>query len=176
MKAADIYFLKAKDDYPCYMDDALEALNYGLSYDDTHAGLLTLRGEIQYKDLRQFADAAESFGLALFHDPDYTETYYLYIDLLRTVGDISSAEKLIARALTVTGIDKGRVWHNEALLYEQQGIYTLALDSLRSAILWCTDEDDSELYTKEKKRIKKKMNMLKKEKPETVGETTEVKA
>ncbi len=170
MTAADKYFLKAKDNYPYEIEIALEALEYGLSYDDKHAGLLALKGEILHKDLRQFSNAADTLGLALYHDPEYTDTYYLYIDLLRTIGDISAAERLIARALKVTGIDKGRIWHSEALLYEQQGIYTLAQDSLRNALTWCSDEDDCDLYTKEQKRLKKKMKRLKKANPEPATE------
>jgi tetratricopeptide (TPR) repeat protein len=173
MTAADKYFLIAKENYPYEINDALDALEYGLSYDDTHAALLTLRGEIQYKDLHQYAAAADSFGLALYHDPAYVETYYLYIALLCTTGDIPAAERLIARALKVTGIDKGRIWHSEAQLYEQQGIYTLAQDSLRNALMWCSTDEDSDLYTKERKRIKKKMKLLKTTDPEPSTEQQE---
>jgi hypothetical protein len=42
MTAADKYYLKAKDYYPYEIEEALEALEYGLSADETHAGLLTL--------------------------------------------------------------------------------------------------------------------------------------
>jgi len=159
MTAADKYFLKAKDSYPYEIDDALEALEYGLSYDDNHAGLLTLRGQIQYKDLCQYDLAAESFGLAIYHAPDYNEAYYHYIDLLTDTGDIIAAEQLIARALNVKGINKARIWHREALLYERQEMFTIALASLKNARLWTNDKDYSDRYAEEHKRIKKKMKM-----------------
>ncbi len=159
MTAADKYFLKAKDNYPYDIDDALEALEYGLSHDDTHSGLLTLCGQIQYKDLCRYDLAAESFGLALYHAPDYTEAYYHYIDLLTDTGNVKAAEELIARALNVTGINKARIWHREALLYERQEMYTIALASIKNARIWTNDKDYSDRYAQEHKRIKKKMKM-----------------
>lgn len=176
MTAADKYYLIAKDNYPCYPEEALTALEYGLSHDDAHAGLLTLYGEICYKDLSRHSEAAAHFRLALYHDPAFLPAYYHYIHLLCITEDVAAAETLIKQALKVKGIDKGRVWHSEALLYEKQGMYTLALASIRNACMWSTDAEETEVFGKEKKRIKKKVARAEKtEEPAVEQEIQQVK-
>jgi tetratricopeptide (TPR) repeat protein len=157
MTAADKYYLKARDLYPFEIEEALEALDYGLSCDDTHAGLITLRGEIYYKDLKRFDAAAECFELALYHDPGFVDAYYLYIKLLTETDEAKTAERLIAQALTVKGIEKSRVWYIEGLLYEKQGMYTLAVGSMNNANVHCQCcKECRDLYKTEGKRIQKK--------------------
>jgi len=156
MTAADKYYLKAKDLYPYIIDDALDALDYGLSHDETHAGLLNLKGEICHRDLKQFATARECFGMALFYDPAFVDTYYNYVRLLCDLDEAQAAEKLVAKALTIKGIDKSRIWHLEALVYEKQRMYTMALASLGNALQHCQDKDRYSFYKDEEKRVKKK--------------------
>lgn len=156
MTAADKYYLKARELYPYDMDDVVEALDYGLSHDDAHAGLLNLRGEITYHNLRQLHAAREIFELALYHDPQYADTYYNLIRLLCDLDEAQAAERLIARALMVKGIDKARIWHLEALIYEKQQMYTIALASLGNALRYCQDDDRRSFYKAEQKRVRKK--------------------
>jgi tetratricopeptide (TPR) repeat protein len=165
MTAADKYYIKARDSYPYEMDEALEALEYGLSVDETHPALLTLRGEIYHKVLCQFDAAADCFSWAIYYDPGYVEAWYQFIDLQLTIGDMIKAADLITKAQTVRGINKGRIWHAEALLLEKQQQYEPALARIKEAISWTTVDDETEIYDKEKARIKKK---LKKTKPKEV--------
>lgn len=168
MTAADKYYLKAKDCYPYEIEEALEALEYGLSYDETHAGLLALKGKICHRDLRQFTIARECFELALYHDSQFVDTYYNYIRLLCELEEAKMAEKLVARALTVKGIDKAKIWHLEALVYEKQNMYTLALASLNNALEYSQDKDFYSFLQDEKKRVKKKSKPKEEEnKPQT---------
>lgn len=141
MNAADKYYLKAKDNYPYCLEEALEALDYGLSHDDAHAGLLTLQGKIYYRDLSRFEAARENFELALYHEPGYIHTYYEYIRLATLVEDYAQAEKLIRKALTVPGIDKSRIYYNEALLLEKQCAYAGAISSIKKAMQACQGKD-----------------------------------
>ncbi len=165
MTAADKYYLKARDCYPYEIEDALVALEYGLSVDETHAPLLTLQAEIYYKTLSRFDAAAECLSWAIYYDPGYVEAWYLFIELQLITGDLKKAESLIGKAMVVRGINKGRVWHAEALLLEKQQQYEQALARIKEAISWTTLDDETEMYGKEKARIKKK---LKKTKPKEV--------
>ena len=138
------------------MEEALDALEYGLSSDESHAGLLTLKGEICHRDLKQFDTAKECFELALYHDAAFVETYYNYVKLLYELDEAKAAEKLIVRALTVKGIDKAKMWHLEALVYEKQRMYTIAMASLSNALEYCQDKELYSFYKDERKRVKKK--------------------
>jgi tetratricopeptide (TPR) repeat protein len=156
MTAADRYYIKAKENYPYEIDQALDALEYGLSYDDSHAGLLALKGEICHRDLKQFNTARECFELALYHDAQFVDTYYNYIRLLCDIDEVEAAEKLVVRALSIKGIDKAKVWHLEALMYERQGMFTMAMGSLNNALQYCQDQELHTFYKDESKRIRKK--------------------
>lgn len=153
MNAADKYYLKAKDYYPHNLEEVLEALDYGLSHDDTHAGLLVLQGRIYYRELSRFEAARENFELALYHDPLYIHAYYEYIRLAILIDDYTKAEKLVNKALKVRGIDKSRVYYNQALMLEKQMFYTRAIDSIKNAMLHCQDKDCREFYTGELDRL-----------------------
>lgn len=153
MNAADKYYLKAKDNYPYNLEEVLEALDYGLSHDDAHAGLLVLQGKIYYRDLSRFEAARENFELALYHDPAYVPTYYEYIRLATMLDDFAWAEKLIGKALVVPGIDKSRIYYNEALMLEKQGAYADAINSIKKAMQHCQDKNCHEFFTGELERL-----------------------
>ncbi len=153
MNAADKYYLKAKDNYPYNLEEALEALDYGLSHDDAHAGLLTLQGKIYYRDLSRFDAARENFELALYHEPGYIHAYYEYIRLAIMMDDFAKVEKLISKALAVRGIDKSRIYYHEALMLEKQGIYTDAINSMKKAMLHCQDKNCNEFFAGEMERL-----------------------
>lgn len=165
MTAADKYYLKAKDCYPYEIEEALEALDYGLSYDDGHAGLLVLKGEIYHTDLKRYNTAIECFELALYHDATFTETYYPYIKLLTETEELTRAEALIKKAFSVKGIDRSRLWYLQAMVLEKQGNFAGALDLLDNSRLYCQSKDCFSFYTDEARRIKKK-SKKKKEKTE----------
>lgn len=160
MTAADKYYLKAKENYPYEMEVALEALEYGLSYDDTHAPLLTLKAEIYYNDLRRLDAAMECLEAALYHDSFYTEAHYLYLRILIETGEVVRAEKHISKALNVRGIDKGKIWHQEALILEQRGLLEEAIDKLAEAKRYSQTKDCFSFYSSETKRIRKKSKFI----------------
>lgn len=153
MNAADKYYLKAKDNYPYNLEEALEALDYGLSHDDTHAGLLTLQGKVYYRDLSRFDAARENFELALYHEPGYIHAYYEYIRLAVMVDDCKKAEKLIRKAMAVPGTDKSRLHYSEAMMLEKQGAYIGAINSIKKAMLTCQSKDCHTFYCDELERL-----------------------
>jgi len=157
MTAADKYYLKAKDNYPYDLDTALEALEYGLSCDDTHPGLLTLQGNIYYRDLRDFDLAMEYFELALFYDNRYTDTYYAYIQLCIDICNYTKAMQLIERASVVPGIDKAQIAYRTAKMYEKQELYKDALSHIQTAIATCTEKECNTFLNDELERVQLKM-------------------
>ena len=68
---ADEYFLKAWSNYPFCAEDALEPLNYALSFDEEHAPSLCLMGRLQMEILKNFKTAKHYFECALLADSDY---------------------------------------------------------------------------------------------------------
>lgn len=160
MTAADKYYLKAKENYPYEMEVALEALEYGLSYDDTHAPLLTMKAEIYFNDLRRLYAALECLEAALYHDPYYTEAHYLYMKVLFEIGETEKAAKHLPKALAVKGIDKAKVWHQEALILEHHGLLDEAIEKLAEAKKYSQSKDGFSFYSSEAKRIKKKSKFI----------------
>jgi tetratricopeptide (TPR) repeat protein len=156
MTAADKYYLKARDNYPYNLEEALEALDYGLSCDDTHAGLLTLQGNIYFKDLKQFSAAKDCFELAIFHDVLFVDTYYAYIEFALAMNNYKKAEKLITQALQVNGIEKARVLYLHALLFEKQDVYADAINQLKLAKQHCDSKESYSFLAGELERLQAK--------------------
>lgn len=156
MTAADKYYLKARDYYSFNMDETLEALEYGLSCDETHAGLITLQGKIYYKDLANYMTAQEQFELALFYDPYFVDAYYEYLEVLSIVGDAGKMKKLVEKALKVPCIDKSQVYYKEAMFWEKAGQQANAMLAMQNAIQVCSGKDCYALLTEELERIQAK--------------------
>ncbi|MBS1773822.1 MAG: hypothetical protein JST82_13265 [Bacteroidetes bacterium] len=161
MTAADKYYLKAKDNYPYNYEEVVEAIEYGLSHDDSHPGLLTLQGRLYYADLKQFTLAKECFEFALYSDPYFVDTYYAYIDLSLHTDDLLKAEKLIAEAMSIKGIDKGYILHKQAILFEKKEQYDDAVRCISKAMLQCSKADCYTFYEEETKRIELKLKQYK---------------
>ena len=65
---ADGYYLKAMENYPWELSEALENLNYTLSYDPEHAGANCLMGQLQMHYLKNYQAAEEYFEAARKND------------------------------------------------------------------------------------------------------------
>lgn len=133
MTAADKYYLKAKENYPYNLDDALEALEYGLSCDDMHPGLLTLMGDIYYKDLEQFDAARECYELAMISDKTFIQAYTSFIEFCLKMEEFDRADKLITTALKLKGVDRAQLLYYRAHMFEGLGKYRDAIDNIRQA-------------------------------------------
>lgn len=153
MTAADKYYLKAKENYPYDLDEALEALEYGLSCDPEHPGLLTLQGSIYFHDLHRYDAARQCFELAILSDPMFPDAYYAYIRLALLTDDHKQVVKLVNRALALPGIDKAKLYHLNALLLERQHSFDAAKQMLAEAKMHCTGKKCYEYYEEETERI-----------------------
>lgn len=67
---ADQYYLKALDEYPYNLEDAIENLNYALSYDSEHSGANYLMGKMYMEQFQNFELAEEYFTDAMSSNPN----------------------------------------------------------------------------------------------------------
>lgn len=157
MTAADKYYLKARDYYPFDLEQATEALEYGLSYDDTHAGLLLLRAEINYKYLGEHIAANEDYAYALYCHPENMQVYYAYAWYAVCVNDYKKAVSLLEKVSTFATTDKARIAYIYAMLSEKQAEYKASLEYISTAMKHCIDSDCYEYYAGHRERVEKKM-------------------
>ena len=159
MTLADQYYLKAMDCYPHYLEGAMEAMNYALSYDDEHAAANCLMGRMQMEYLFQYKEAEVYLENALRIDPYFPETYKWLTQLLIKVGKPDKALRLIQFALTIPGIDSGIMYHRKASVRETQGKFKLAIETIEVALAYTYDESYTFILDAELERVKKKLNL-----------------
>ncbi|EDM45383.1 peptide chain release factor-like protein [unidentified eubacterium SCB49] len=164
---ADSYYLKAKaatSDYCCDWEEATEALNYALSYDENHSGALCLLGEIYAKNLAMPDQAFECFDKVLASNTTYHQVYITYARYLIWYDELERAKKLLDFAKTIKAIPMGQLYCVLASLEETQGTYKKGLSYLKKAKKHCYNENYFYFIEEEEKRIKKKMKLDKKSK------------
>ncbi|XLS29126.1 tetratricopeptide repeat protein [Flavobacteriaceae bacterium M23B6Z8] len=164
----DSYLIKALEAYPYEMEEAMEALNYALSYNAKNPIALSLMGRI-YADSFQDYEAAKSyFEQALAADIHSLGVYEHYLKVLIWNEDYEEARTLIEFALTVKGSDKGMLYLKQAIVNECEQNYKAALASLKQAKThaynncFITDLDEAKIRIKSKLPKRKKTKKMKK--------------
>ena len=163
MTLADQYYLKAANSYPWQIADALENLNYALSYDDDHAQAWCLNGIVHMYNLKDYGEAENSYNNALRSDMGYVDTYKHLILLMIWKGELARADKIIDYAFKVVAMDKSTILAMKAMTMEVQGRYADAegiLNSARLISLNCATVDWLDTIAdriKTKKKLRKKM-------------------
>ncbi len=160
----DKYLFQALDAYPYSLEEAVECLNYALSYDDKNPIALCLMGQIYAESLKNYETAKEYYQQALSVDLYALEVYPKYIDVLLWNEDYEEADKLIDFALTVKGTDKAVLYLKKAILFEQKKNYKSALEFLKMAKQNAYNNQFINDLKEEKTRIKEKMPNKKKHK------------
>ena len=158
------YIFKALDNYPYYLDEVMESLNYALSYDDKNTMALTLMGRVCAEKLYKYDEAVVYFKQALAESIYAFEAYTPYINTLLWNEDFKEAEEFIDFGLTVKGSDKAVLYLKKANLYEQLRDYEKALSFIKLAKEYTFNSDFMVDVTIEKDRIKGKMPEKKKSK------------
>lgn len=153
----DKYLFQALDAYPYNLEEAVESLNYALSYDQRNPTALSLLGQIYAENLKNYETAKEYFQQALAEDMYAIDVYPKYINVLLWNEDYEEAEKLIEFALTVKGTDKAVLYVKKGLLFEQKKKYKKALKYLKLAKENTYNNLFIEEIKEEKERIKSKM-------------------
>ncbi|AZA81140.1 hypothetical protein C1637_00740 [Chryseobacterium lactis] len=127
------YYFEALDNYPYNLPDCMEALNYALSYEPEDADSLCLMGRIYSEMLKDYEMAKKYFEEALQNNINNLNTPKYYLECLLNNEDYNEAEKLIAFALKIKGIDKAEILYQHALLLERNEKYKKALLKLKEA-------------------------------------------
>ena len=129
----NVYLFKALDAYPYDLEEAIEALNYALSYDAKNVQALYLMGKIYAEQLGEYEIAKSYFSEALVGGMDWPRIYPVYIRTLVLNEDYKEAQRLLDFALGRKATDKGALYFYQGLLNEVQGRFKEAIDAYKQA-------------------------------------------
>lgn len=152
------YFIKAKDNYPYDLPEAMESLAYALSYNDEHAGAHSLMGQFYCEQVKNYTEGFYHFEQALLHDIGHIDTYYHYSMALIRYGDYDKAKKLLNYAESVRGICKACILERKALIHELKGNFCKAEKQLCKAVLISINNEEIAWINSIIERVKKKKN------------------
>ncbi|WP_316634622.1 hypothetical protein [uncultured Flavobacterium sp.] len=164
MKTIDKYLFQALDNYPYSLEETIESLDYAFSYDAKNTMVLCLYGRILAEQLWNYEEAKHYFQEALAINIHALEVYPHYLQTLILNEDYEEAQKLIDFALTIKGINKSEIYVKKAILYEAQQDFKKALKEIRNAKLHSLQFAFESDVTEVEKRIKGKIDLLKKKK------------
>ena len=153
---ADQYYLKALDNYPYELEEAIENVQYSLSSDQEHAGANCLMGQICIYYLDNANMAEYYFEQALVCEIEYKATYYHFSFMLIQQGKLEKAERLLQFALTIEGISVSLIYHRMAILLEKRKQFKLAKRFIKNAVSESVIDDEINFYNNELIRIKSK--------------------
>lgn len=151
------YVLKALDAYPYELEEAVENINYALSYESDNVYALYLMGQVQAEQLGDYEQAKVYYAEALANKMDFHKVYYKYIKVLLWNEDFNEAQKLIDFALTVKGIDKGAILECQGQLFEIKQEYKKAIKAFKKAKMFGFNDWFLNHIEEEISRIKKKI-------------------
>lgn len=158
------YLIKALAAYPYELEEAVESLNYALSYDANNVQALCLMGRIYSDHLRDVATAKEYYAAAMASNMEYAALYPAYARVLIINDDFDEVKKLIDFGLTIKGADKAALHLVQGQAYEAQGLYEQAKASFKTAKQEGLNNDFISFVENELARVKKKMSKKKKSK------------
>lgn len=158
MKTVDKYIFEALDNYPCWLAESIEALDYALSYDNKNTMALCLYGRVQAEQLFKYEEAKEHFQQALSININAIEVYSHYINTLILNEDFMEAAKLIDFALTIRGINKVEILLKKVMLLERQKDFKKAIKTLKKTRLETLNNDYDYQIDDIEKRLNKKEN------------------
>lgn len=159
MKTIDKYLSTALDNYPHSLEVTIESLDYALSYDDKNVTALLLYARVHAEQLMQHEEAKGYFERALASDVLSPAVYPYYIRTLIFNEDYDEAEKLIAFALTIKGINKADVLYARVVLFEKTAQFKKALKALKAVRLEVLHSCYDYYYNEAESRIKAKQKV-----------------
>lgn len=172
MKTVDKYLFQALDSYPYNLEEAVESLDYALSYDDKNTMALCLYGRVYSEQLLNYDEAKNYFERAITININAIEVYPFYIQTLLLNEDFEQAGALIDFALTIKGINKVEILFKKALLSELKKEFKKALKVIRELRLHLINPDYNYLVEETEKRLNDKLG----KKADTEEESTKQKS
>ena len=175
MEQINTYLIKAIDSYPYDLEGTVEALQYAYSMDDKSPMTLCLMGRVQADVFKNYELAKAYYSEAISIDVYAFDVYFYYADVLMINEDFDEAKRLIDFALTLKGIEKGRLHLKRAILQEYRKAYNQALKTLKEAKKNAYSEYLMDDIQSIKARIKSKMPKKKKVKKDDNKAKNEIK-
>lgn len=129
-----------------------EAPDFGKAHN--HMGWLF---ETKFKNLQR---AEEHYRLALKFSSDYTAAYYNYCYLLSSLRKFDELEKLLERAIAVSGISYATIYNEYGLMREMQGLLDDAIHYFKLHIKNSFDAKTIETAADSIKRCQRKKELL----------------
>ncbi|PWN66884.1 hypothetical protein C1631_019390 [Chryseobacterium phosphatilyticum] len=151
------YYFEALDYFPHNLSECMDALNYALSYEPEDADSLCLMGRVYTEIVRDYEAAKNYFEAAMQSNIANINTPRYYIECLMNNEDYHEAEKLIAFALKMKGIDKADILYCNALLYERKEEYNKAIEHLKTAKRFSYCRSMTDTLNDREKFIREKM-------------------
>ena len=159
---ADKYYLRAVDSYPFDLEEAIESLNYALSYDDEHVGANYLMGKFYAEQLHDYTRAESYYQMAMAGDLRNENVCQDYILLLIIMKEYGKAEKLIEYTRGFKGVDLAKIFHHEGLIHECHHEFKKAIQSYENALMESYNDEFSTNMNAVIKRVKAKQKLKKK--------------
>jgi hypothetical protein len=135
MNSVEKYLFQALDSYPFSLEETIESLDYALSLDPQNTMALTMYGRIYSEQLKNHEVAKTYFEQALSVNIHALEVYGPYLDCLIQNDDFEEAEKLMAFALGIKGIDVSEILIKKVLILEHQMKLKEAKEAIKEVIL-----------------------------------------
>lgn len=158
---ADIYYLKALENYPYELSEVYENLNYSLSYDENHAAANCLMGRLQMHYLKDLQAAEEYLEAALAVDPDFACAYENLIELYLYQKRVMKAQRVLEYAQKIPGVSRAFVLGQMSRILEIKGSFSIAKHYLKVALTEAREQEEQELWQSELERLKRKIKLEK---------------
>lgn len=168
-----MYLMKAIDAYPYSLEEALESLNYALSYEPNNARALSLMGKIQMEHIQDYRTAGEYFRRAMENDIDLPILYPDYVQNLLYAEEYEHAAELLHFAFRIKATDKARLFELQGQLLERQRKFREALESYRMAFELSVTSDSCDHMEDHIRRLKKKLPKKRKPRKKPAAKKTE---
>ena len=160
LELSDQYYLKAADCYRWDKEEALESLNYALSYDPEHAPAHCLSGKICGEYLLSYERAFHHLELAMIYDPFYPISYYAYSWFLIQNGLFAKADKVLMKGMRIRTVDKYSLFVISGQGHELKGNWYMATETYGRARLFASNCDRVSYVDRAVKRLKAKQKKL----------------
>lgn len=114
-----------------YIAEAVKKLEEILLEDPSFGKAYNHLGFIHETRFKEYEKAEKFYALGLQHAPTYPAIYFNYAVLLSTLGKNEELERLLNKALTVDGVDKGSIYNEFGIMYEKMGNLDKAIESYK---------------------------------------------
>ncbi len=159
---AETYYLKALENYPWELSEAMENLIYALSYEQNHAAANCLMGKLQLYSLKNYALAETYFENAINADSEYACAYENLVTLYITTGKLKKAQQVLVYCQRLPTVNQSIILGNMALILEKQHQLKLAKAYLKEALMQVICTDEQERWNLALSRVKTKLKAQKK--------------